>query len=271
MTDSSSSICEPQPQCALESEDHAQTSTPILRVEGLGVWYRLINARTHFLKQAILQGAFNRRSEQFWALRDISFSCYEGQVLGLVWDNGAGKSTLCLTLAGIIEPDEGTLDVQGVVTPLLGLGRGLNRQLTGRENILLYGSFLGIRRSDALLKMDEIIEFSGLDRFIDQPVQSYSSGMCARLSFSVASLFDPDVLILDEVLGVGDIGFQERSRAKIEELMKNSRLIIIASHSMPFLRNTCTHCLWIDNGQQRAFGETAAVLDMYEQSRSGGG
>ncbi|GAB4383996.1 MAG: hypothetical protein Kow0022_05220 [Phycisphaerales bacterium] len=230
------------------------------------MWYRLHRRPQTRLKDALLSGAIWRGRERFWALRGLTFACEQGQSLAVMGGNGAGKSTLCLALAGIIQPDEGTIIARGGVTPLLGLGGGLSRQLTGRQNIGMMAAFMGIPRKQMRRRAEEIIEFSGLGAFIDQPVTSYSSGMAARLAFSIASSFDPDILILDEVLGVGDQEFRQRSRERIMELMRSSRLIVIVSHSLDFLGQICTHGLWIERGQQRAFGEVSDVIAQYRAS-----
>lgn len=270
MTVALSSSSEVSPPSAAQAASRSLArATPVLQVNGLGVWYRLNRRPQVRLKDAFLSGTIWKRTERFWALRGLNFSCEEGQSLAVMGGNGAGKSTLCLALAGIIQPDEGTIDARGGVTPLLGLGGGLSRQLTGRQNIGMMAAFMGISRKQMRQRSEEIIEFSGLGSFIDQPITSYSSGMAARLAFSIASSFDPDILILDEVLGVGDREFRQRSRDRILELMRSSRLIIIVSHSLDFLGEICTHGLWIERGQQRAFGEVADVLGQYRQGSDG--
>lgn len=236
----------------------------VIEARGLGVWYRSGHQKQTL--RSLLFGRSNHQAERpklKWALRDVDLTCHSGQTLGVVGHNGAGKSTLCLAIAGILDPDEGTVDIRGRVCPLLGLGTGFNKDLTGRENIRTYAAFLGIKRRELDRLMPEIIDFSELGEAIDRPIRGYSSGMRARLGFSVATAVEPDVLILDEVLAVGDAPFRAKSRARLKQLMRRSRLIVIVSHSVPFLRSTCTHAVWLEEGRVRAHDEAARVLDDY--------
>jgi ABC-type polysaccharide/polyol phosphate transport system ATPase subunit len=221
------------------------------------------------LKRMLLQGGFFQRPKPFWALRNVDLHCAEGQVVGIVGHNGAGKTTLCLVLSGILEPDEGEAHVRGRVSPLLSIGVGFRRELSGRANILINSAFLGIPRREMEARMEEIVGFSEIGDFIDEPVSSYSRGMQARLAFSVASAIEPDILLLDEVLSVGDSAFRRKSRRRIEELMGRSRLILIVSHSSDLLRSLCTHCLWLDHGHVRAAGEAKPILDAYDEAMGG--
>jgi ABC-type polysaccharide/polyol phosphate transport system ATPase subunit len=245
-----------------------------IEARDLGVCYRLRGRHRRSVREMLLQGRPWRRAPLLWALRDVSFAAQEGQSVGIIGPNGAGKSTLCLVLARILTPDEGTVTVQGRVSPLLTLGAGFNPDLSGRGNIQLCAAFLGIPRATIHQKIDEIIEFSELGDFIDEPIRTYSGGMRARLGFSVAAALDPEILILDEVLAVGDRSFRAKSQQRLEEMMTESKLIVIVSHALDFLRQICTHCLWLEQGRLVQFGETGAVLDAYEQaprSRIGGG
>lgn len=209
------------------------------------------------------------KGEVLWALRGVSLELKEGQTVGVVGRNGAGKSTLCLILAKILTPDEGEANIDGTVSALVTLGSGFNSELTGRDNIMLYGSFLGIPREVVQSRIDEIIEFSELGDFIDEPIRHYSSGMKARLGFSIASVLEPDILILDEVFAVGDREFRQKSRKRLEEMMEKSRLIIIVSHTVPFLRGIATHCLWLEKGRVEQFGPAGPVLDAYTAATGG--
>lgn len=245
----------------------------VLRVENLGVWYRVNHGPkpARSLGLPSLGGLFGRRpTSQYWALRGLNFSSKEGQSLGVLGGNGSGKSTLCLVLAGIIQPDEGSIDARGGVTPLLGLSTGLNRALTGRQNITVMASLMGIPTREAKRRTPEILDFSGIGKFADEPVSTYSSGMSARLSFSIVTSFDPDILILDEVLGVGDREFRQRSQERINHLMEHSRLLIIVSHSLTFLKQSCTHGLWMEKGTQRMFGKIDEVVDAYIEETDNG-
>jgi ABC-type polysaccharide/polyol phosphate transport system ATPase subunit len=242
---------------------------PVIEVEGLGIYFHLQSRRRVSIKTLLTGGGLRRAPRVLWALRDVSFRAHEGEVLGIIGANGAGKSTLCLALSQILTPDEGRVVVRGHVSALLTLGAGFNRDLSGRDNILLNGAFLGIPRRMIERKLEEIVEFSELGEFIDQPVRFYSSGMRARLGFSIAASLEPEILLLDEVLSVGDRAFQAKSRRRIQELMAASRLIVIVSHSTDFLRSLCTHCLWLEKGRVRAYGEAKPVLDAFVEATGG--
>lgn len=255
---------------------------PLVEVERLGVCYELAYApgaagrlsargRGRMLLRGLLSSGFAGRSRVRWALRDVTLAGYEGQVIGVVGPNGAGKSTLCLALSRILEPDEGSVRVRGEISTLLTLGTGFRRDLSGRANIRLYAAFLGIPRAVLDDQMDEIIAFTELGDMIDEPIGHYSTGMRARLGFAVATSLNPDILLLDEILSVGDPAFREKSQARIRTMMEGSRLIVIVSHSFPMLRELCTHCLWLEAGRVRSFGETGAVLDLYEAGLAGAG
>lgn len=247
--------------------DHAGAA-PLIEVRDLGIWYRRLAKGRLSLKRALLTGSFRGPRDRFWALRGINLTAYEGQALGIVGPNGAGKSTLCLVLSGILEPDEGKARIRGKVSALLSLGAGFHPELSGRANILLAAAFLGIPRRKIEQQLDEIIDFADLGDFIEEPVRTYSSGMRARLAFAVAATIEPEILILDEALSVGDLAFRAKSQQRIEEMMRDSRLIIIVSHSNAFLRHVCTHCLWLDHGQPMMFGAVDEVLDAYEAAVS---
>ena len=251
------------------TSESPETTEPVIELRDIGVWYRLRSKKHNSLKSALLQGRYSGETRTLWALRHLDFSCHEGEVVGIVGSNGAGKSTLCLLLAGILEPDEGVANVRGKATPLLSLGTGMHGELTGREGIYFYSAFLGISRETVDEKLEEIVAFSELEAFLDEPVHTYSSGMRARLAFSVATALDPEILILDEVLGVGDQQFRKKSQKRIREMMERSRLIVIVSHSLPFLKSACTHCLWIDKGSPVAFGESSEILARYEEGSTG--
>jgi ABC-type polysaccharide/polyol phosphate transport system ATPase subunit len=243
---------------------------PLIEVDNLSVCFRLHRKKKLSFKETLLKRRLRRRAPLLWALRGVSFSCREKQILGIVGPNGAGKSTLCLILAKILTPDEGSVIVRAEVSPLLTLGAGFNRELSGRANIQLCGTFLGIARATMNRKIEEIITFSELGDFIDEPVRHYSSGMRARLGFSVATALNPQILLLDEILAVGDRSFRAKSQQRLDEMMAQSKLIVIVSHSTDFLRSLCTHCLWLDRGRMMHFGEAAGVLDAYEQSTDNG-
>lgn len=241
----------------------------LIEVRDLGVWFRLHKKKRTSVKAALLSGGLATKHEMLWALRHITFDCHEGQVVGVVGPNGAGKSTLCLALARILTPDEGEARIHGNVSSLLTLGAGFNRNLSGRANIQLYAAFLGISRRKLEGKMRDIIDFSELGDFIDEPVRSYSTGMRARLGFSVVTTLDPEILVLDEVLSVGDRAFRAKSEKRMREMMQQSKLIVIVSHSSSLLREICTHCLWLERGRLRMWGEARAVLEAYDEEMGG--
>lgn len=242
---------------------------PVVELEGLGVYFRLQQRSRMSIRKALLGGGVRRAAPVIWALRDVDFTCREGEVVGVIGANGAGKSTLCLVLSRILEPDLGKVQVRGEVSTLLSLGAGFNRELSGRENILLNAAFLGIARREIARRMEAITEFADLGEFIDQPIRFYSNGMRSRLGFAIATALDPEILILDEVLSVGDRAFRAKSQARIEEMMARSRLIVIVSHATSFLRGVCTHCLWLERGRVRRYGPAGPVLDAYEGEMGG--
>jgi lipopolysaccharide transport system ATP-binding protein len=204
------------------------------------------------------------RSDLYWALRDVSFDLNHGETLGVIGRNGAGKSTLLRILAGIMAPDSGELFNHGYRASLLSLQVGFVPHLTGRENAVLSALLLGMGRKAIENKIDEIIEFSELEEFIDQPAHTYSMGMRARLGFSVAYQADPDILLIDEVLGVGDAPFKKKSAAAIHEKIGSNKSVVLVSHVIPTIRSLCDRVVWIENGRTRMEGATEEVLDAYQ-------
>jgi len=204
-----------------------------------------------------------RRDPKFTALRDVSLEVKEGEVLGLVGRNGAGKSTLLRVIAGVYRPDRGAAKRAGQVSLLAGLGVGFNGNLSGKENVYLYGAILGHPRRVMDRLMSGIIEFSGLEDFIDQPLRTYSSGMKARLGFSVASAIRPDILLIDEVLAVGDADFKERSTKRIKEMMSEAGTVLMASHSLTLIKDICTRAILVEKGQIVESGSPAQVIATY--------
>jgi lipopolysaccharide transport system ATP-binding protein len=207
--------------------------------------------------------------DQFWALRDVSFALEPGQSLGIIGKNGAGKTTILKLLARITVPTQGRITTKGRVAALINLGAGFHRELTGRENIFLNGVILGLSRREIARKFDSIVEFSGLEEFIDTPVKRYSSGMYARLGFSIATHVEPDILLIDEVLAVGDIGFRTKSYQKMLSFRDSGCAIVFVSHDMAAVTTMCNNTIWLDKGQVRVYGETdkvvKAYLDSYDQ------
>ncbi len=201
--------------------------------------------------------------KEFWALKDISFDVAKGEILGLIGPNGAGKSTLLKILTGITEPTEGEIKIKGRVSSLLEVGTGFHPELSGRENIFLNGAILGMKRSEIKSKFDEIVAFAEVERFIDTPVKRYSSGMRVRLGFAVAAHLEPEILLIDEVLAVGDFKFQEKCIGKMQEVSEAGRTIIFVSHQMPAVRRFCTRCVLLKNGSVVMNGNTDEVVTNY--------
>jgi len=207
--------------------------------------------------------SFKLKKGDFWALRDLDFTINEGEVVGIIGHNGAGKSTLCKLMTGILAPDEGAVNVYGETSSLLGYGTGFNPQLTGTDNIYLNAMLLGIPKQVIEEKYMEIVEFAGLQRRIDKPVKTYSSGMKARLGFSIAAVLKPDIFIIDEALSTGDLAFRQKATERIQEMMEGAKAVIIVSHSMRFVEQICTRAIWIDQGRLRADGDAEKVVDEY--------
>ncbi len=215
-------------------------------------------------------GVFYKRrrgifGEQFWALKNISFDLYHGETLGIIGRNGVGKSTLLRLMAGIIKPNKGTFVNRGYYASLLSLQLGFIPYLSGRENAILSGMFMGLRKKEVKAKMDAIIEFSELDDFIDQPIATYSSGMKARLGFSVAFQVDPDILLIDEVLGVGDAEFRQKSTKIMQEKIRSNKTIVFVSHQAGLIKQLCNRVVWIEEGISKAEGQADEVLKEYHQ------
>ena len=240
---------------------------PLIEAKGLGLRYRT-SLQTKMVsrskgKASKLDSRFE--GDDFWAIRNVDLAWYRGQIVGVVGTNGAGKSTLCSVLSGILLPDEGEVTVRGSVGALLSLGAGVNRDLSGRDNIILSGILLGLTRPEILAKLDTIIEFSELADYIDRPIRTYSSGMRSRLSFAVATCIERDILFLDEVLSVGDSAFKLKCQQRLEDMMDSSNLVAIVSHSVEFLAKLATHVLWMDKGSVKMFGATDEVLSLYTE------
>lgn len=220
----------------------------------------------------IFQAPFGRsraESASIWALRDVSLTIKSGEVVGIIGRNGAGKSTLLKILSRITYPTSGTISVKGRVASLLEVGTGFHEELTGRENVFLNGSILGMTKKEVTARFDEIVEFAGVEKFIDTPIKRYSSGMRLRLGFAVAAHLDPDVLIVDEVLAVGDAGFQKKCLAIMGDLRTGGRTVLFVSHNMAAVENLCSRGLWIDEGRLREDGPARSVIQSYMNSFAG--
>jgi len=204
------------------------------------------------------------QAEDFWAIRNLTLTVPQGQVVGIIGENGAGKSTLLKLATGILEPDEGRVVVNGRVSALLELGAGFHPELTGRENVFLNGSILGLKKRQIEQRFDQIVEFAELEQFIDMPVKSYSSGMYIRLGFAIAVNVDPDILIIDEALAVGDEAFQQKSLNKILEFKQEGKTILFVSHNLGAVERLCDKCVWMHKGQIRSMGDVSEILREYD-------
>lgn len=206
-----------------------------------------------------------RRTEDFWALRDVSFEVAQGDRVGIIGRNGAGKSTLLKILSRITEPTSGRARIRGRVASLLEVGTGFHPELTGRENIFLNGAILGMSKAEIVAKFDEIVAFAEVERFLDTPVKRYSSGMYVRLAFAVAAHLEPEILIVDEVLAVGDAQFQKKCLGKMEEIGRGGRTVLFVSHNVQAVRKLCSHAVLLESGRATAFGPVEEVTDLYFQ------
>lgn len=224
--------------------------------------FRMYRERNQSLKAALMRGK-RAEFEEFWALRDVSFEIPVGSTFGLIGENGSGKSTLLKCVARILQPNRGEVVTRGRVAALLELGSGFHPELSGRENVYLNGSILGMRRKDLEAKFDEIVDFSGIESFIDQPVKNYSSGMYVRLGFAIAINIDPDILLVDEILAVGDAAFQQKCMDKFADFRRAGKTVVIVSHAMGSLRSMCDHAAWLKKGHLVEVGTTAQTVDDY--------
>jgi ABC-type polysaccharide/polyol phosphate transport system ATPase subunit len=223
--------------------------------------------KQHSLKRAVLDLVLRRESlaprSEFWAMRHINLKIDKGERVGVIGGNGAGKSTLLRLLARIYPPTSGRVAIRGSVAPLIEMGAGFNPELSGADNIVFNGAMLGFSRSEMLAKADGIYEFTGLREFAEMPLKYYSSGMYMKLAFAIATEVDPDILLIDEALGVGDAAFLEKARARLRDLVRRSNALVLVSHDLDALREFCARGLWIQHGHLVADGPIAEVIDQY--------
>ena len=241
---------------------------PAIEVADVAKRFRLVHERNSTLKATIFSGFKRTVHEEFWALKGVSFEVPEGQTYGLIGHNGSGKSTLLKCMARIYQPNRGRITTRGKLSALLELGAGFHPELSGRENVYLNGSILGMSKRDIDSRFDGIVEFAGLEQFIDTPVKNYSSGMFVRLGFSVAITVEPDVLLVDEVLAVGDESFQQRCMEKFADLRSSGRTVVIVSHSLDTVRSMCDGAAWLDHGTLLKEGDAHEVVSAYLESVS---
>ena len=237
-----------------------------IEVKDVCINYRILNSvsvQKSFLRKKV-------REEVFEAVKHVSFEVEEGGILGIIGKNGSGKSTLLKSIAGVFSPNTGTIDLKGHSVSLMALGVGFKDNLTGRENIVLSGMLLGFTEKEIEAKVQDIIDFAEIGEFIDRPVRTYSSGMHSKLAFAITAMLETDIMLVDEVLSVGDERFKKKSLAKMKELINDkNRTVVIVSHSIPTLKELCDRVLWIHDGEMKEIGEPAAVLKHYTDFMAG--
>lgn len=236
----------------------------MIDVQDVSMRFMMSNDKIGSLKEMVTQLIKGKiKFKEFWALRDVSFQVKKGEVVGIVGRNGAGKSTILKIISGIMQPTKGCVTRNGNIVPMLELGSGFDFDLSGRENVFLNGAILGYSKEFLVEKFDEILEFSELGEFIEMPIRNYSSGMMMRLAFSIATVVEPEILIVDEILAVGDENFQRKSRQRMMELMSGGTTVLFVSHNMDQIREMCNRVVWLDGGTVHMIGETKKVCDAY--------
>ena len=237
----------------------------IITVDNVSVHFRMDKNHTTSLKEWVVSFLKGKQQyEEFHALENVTFDVKRGEIFGVIGRNGAGKSTLLKVVSGIYKPTSGKAVSAGRIAPMLELGSGFDQELSGHDNIFLNGAILGFSEDFLKEKYDEIVAFSELGEFIRQPIKTYSSGMMMRLAFSVATIVEPEILIVDEILAVGDASFQQKSRARMLELMQGGTTVLFVSHSIDQIREMCDRVLWLDHGQVKMLGDTQTVCDAYQ-------
>lgn len=239
----------------------------MIKVDNVSMKFNLSSEKFDSFKEYVIKSIKNQVSfEEFWALKNVSFEVKKGDALGLIGLNGSGKSTMLKTIAGVLKPTEGTVQVNGTVAPLIELGAGFDMDLTARENVFLNGALLGYPRKEMEKYYDDIVEFSELQNFMDVPVKNFSSGMISRLGFAIATIGVPDILIVDEVLAVGDFRFQEKCEKRIQTMIDKGTTILFVSHSIAQVKKICNKIVWLENGHMKRFGSSEEICKEYENS-----
>lgn len=248
----------------MEKERQQKTA---IEVRNVSMCFRLTDDKILSLKEFVTRKLSGKLTvNEFWALKYVNFDVYKGEVMGIIGHNGAGKSTVLKVISGILKPTEGSVTARGNIVPMLELGSGFDPDLTGHENIFLNGAILGYSEEFLREKYVEIVDFSELGQFIEVPIRNYSSGMLARLAFSIATVVNPEILIVDEILSVGDADFQEKSRQRMMELMSGGTTVLFVSHSLQQIRDMCDRVVWIEHGEVQAVGETNEICGRYEEA-----
>ena len=236
----------------------------MIDVKNVSVTYRITQGNIRSVKEYLIRLVKRKlKVVKFEALKDVSFHVDKGEVIGIIGENGAGKSTILKVISGILKPTHGSVEIHGTIVPMLELGCGFDWELTGRENIYLNGSILGLDKKTIDEKYDEILAFSELGDFINQPIRTYSSGMMMRLGFSIAVIVKPEILIVDEIMAVGDDRFQQKSKSKMRELMSGGATVLMVSHNIDDIESFCSRVIWLDHGQIKMEGDTKTVCEAY--------
>jgi len=247
-----------------------EVNDTIIDVSNVSMRFNLAEEKTDTFKEYVLKLLTGKLNfTEFYALKNVSFKVNRGESIALIGKNGSGKSTMLKIIAGVMYPSEGTVSVNGSIVPLIELGAGFDPDLTARENIYLNGAVLGHDRAFMDQHFEEIVAFSELEQFIDVPVKNFSSGMVARLGFAIATIVRADILVVDEILAVGDFKFQQKCKAKMSELMEGGTTLLFVSHSGEQVKELCQKAVWIDHGELMAFGNTEEVYSLYEQKYNG--
>lgn len=238
----------------------------MIKVENVSMTYKMTYDKIKSIKEYLMTFIKGKlKYEEFNALSNVSFEIKKGEVVGIIGRNGAGKSTILKVISGILKPTKGSITTNGNIVPMLELGSGFDHELTGRENVFLNGAILGYSKQFLLEKYDEIVEFSELGKFIDVPIRNYSSGMLMRLAFSIATVVNPEILIVDEILAVGDDKFQAKSKGRMLELMSGGTTVLFVSHGLGQIREMCNRVVWLENGTVKMIGDSKKVCDEYEK------
>ena len=242
----------------------------IIEVNNVSMCFNLAEEKTDTVKEYIVKLLTGKlHFNEIYALKNVSFSVKRGEAVALIGKNGSGKSTMLKIIAGVMYPTEGSISINGSIVPLIELGAGFDPDLTARENIYLNGAVLGYDRDFMNRHFEEIVEFSELESFIDVPIKNFSSGMVARLGFAIATIVRADILVVDEILAVGDFKFQQKCKAKMAELMSGGTTLLFVSHSGDEVKELCQKAVWLDHGNLMAYGNTEEVYDLYERKYSG--
>ena len=241
---------------------------PMIEVKNVKMKFKMSDEPLNSLKEIFTKAVTGKlKFNEFLAIDNVSFNVEKGETLGLIGSNGAGKSTTLKVISGILKPTEGSVITRGNIVPMLELGAGFDLELTGKENIYLNGAILGYTKEYLESKYEEIVNFAEIREFIDMPIRNYSSGMMARLAFSIASVVQPEIVIVDEILAVGDVKFQEKSYKRMQELMSGGATVLFVSHDLKKIEQLCDHVVWLEKGKVKQYGDTKEVCEAYKKAQ----